>query len=62
LKLPTLILWGGRDSLVPLEAPARFHREISGSQLVMVDDLSHVPHEEDPGRAVAAVKDFLGIE
>jgi pimeloyl-ACP methyl ester carboxylesterase len=62
LKLPTLILWGGRDSLIPLEAAARFHREISGSQLVIFDDLGHVPHEEDPARTVAAVKDFLGIQ
>lgn len=62
LKLPTLILWGGRDDLIPPEAAARFHRDISGSQLVMFDDLGHVPHEEDPGRTVAAVKAFLGIE
>jgi pimeloyl-ACP methyl ester carboxylesterase len=62
LKLPTLILWGGHDSLIPLEAATRFHREISGSKLVMFDDLGHVPHEEDPGRTVAAVKDFFGVQ
>lgn len=62
LKLPTLILWGGHDELIPPEAAARFHRDISGSQLVMFDDLGHVPHEEDPARTVAAVKEFLGIE
>jgi pimeloyl-ACP methyl ester carboxylesterase len=62
LKLPTLILWGGRDQLIPPEAAARFHRDIFGSQLVMFDDLGHVPHEEDPGRTVAAVKSFLGTE
>ena len=62
LKLPTLILWGGRDGLVPPEAATRFHRDISGSKMVIFDDLGHVPHEEDSGRTVAAVKDFLGIE
>jgi pimeloyl-ACP methyl ester carboxylesterase len=62
LKLPTLILWGDRDQLIPLEAAARFHRDVSGSKMVMFDDLGHVPHEEDPGRTVAAVKEFLGIE
>jgi pimeloyl-ACP methyl ester carboxylesterase len=62
LKLPTLILWGGRDQLIPPEAAARFHRDISGSLLVMFDDLGHVPHEEDPARTVAAAKKFLGIE
>ncbi len=62
LKLPTLILWGGRDQLIPPEAAERFHRDISGSRIVTFDDLGHVPHEEDPGRTVAAVKAFLGIE
>jgi pimeloyl-ACP methyl ester carboxylesterase len=62
LKLPTLILWGGRDQLIPPEAAERFHRDISGSRLVMFDDLGHVPHEEDPVRTVAAAKAFLGVE
>lgn len=60
LKLPTLILWGGRDRLVPPENAQRFHRDIAGSTLVMFDDLGHVPQEEDPARTVAAVEDFLG--
>jgi pimeloyl-ACP methyl ester carboxylesterase len=62
LKQPTLILWGGRDGLIPPEAAARFHRDIVGSKLVVFDDLGHVPHEEDSARTVAAVKEFLGIE
>jgi pimeloyl-ACP methyl ester carboxylesterase len=62
LKLPTLILWGGRDQLIPPEAAERFHRDISGSQLVMFGDLGHIPHEEDPARTVAAAKAFLGVE
>jgi pimeloyl-ACP methyl ester carboxylesterase len=62
LKLPTLILWGGRDQLIPPEAAERFHRDIAESRVVMFDDLGHVPHEEDPGRTVAAVKKFLAIE
>src|SRR6202171_855433 len=53
LKLPTLILWGGRDQLLPPAAAERFHRDISGSRLVMFDDLGHVPHEEDPVRTGA---------
>lgn len=59
LKLPTLILWGGRDGLIPVENGERFHADIAGSELVVFDDLGHVPHEEDPARTVAAVKRFL---
>lgn len=60
VKVPTLILWGGRDQLIPPESGRRFQRDIAGSQLVMFDDLGHVPHEEDPLRTVATVKTFLG--
>lgn len=61
LKVPTLILWGGRDRLIPLEYGALFNRDIAGSRLVVFDDLGHVPQEEDPARTVATVKDFLGL-
>lgn len=61
LAVPTLILWGGQDRLVPLEFGQRFARDIAGSKLVVFDDLGHVPHEEDPGRTVAVVKAFLGL-
>ncbi len=62
LKLPTLILWGGRDRLIPPEDAERFHREIAGSTLVIFEDLGHAPEEEDPARTVAAVQRFLGME
>lgn len=60
LRLPTLILWGGQDRLIPPASATRFHREIAGSQLVMFDDLGHVPQEEDPKRTVEPVLGFLG--
>ena len=58
---PTLILWGGRDHLIPPAFAQRFAADIPGSQVVVFDDLGHVPHEEDPVRTVAAVKAFLGL-
>lgn len=60
IKAPTLILWGGKDGLVPLEAGQRFERDIPGAKLVVFEDLGHVPHEEDPARTVAEVRRFLG--
>jgi pimeloyl-ACP methyl ester carboxylesterase len=61
LKQPTLILWGGRDRLIPPEDAERFHRDVAGSKLVIFDDLGHAPEEEDPARSVAAVREFLGL-
>lgn len=59
LALPTLLLWGGRDRLVPPSSAQRFAADIRGARLVMFDTLGHVPHEEDPARTVAVVADFL---
>jgi len=62
LKLPTLIIWGGRDRLIPPDTAERFHHDIAGSTMVIFDDLGHMPQEEDSVRTVAAVKHFLGLD
>lgn len=59
LKVPTLIIWGGRDQLIPPVNAERFQRDIEGSRVVLFDDLGHVPQEEDPARTVAALQTFL---
>jgi pimeloyl-ACP methyl ester carboxylesterase len=62
LTLPTLVLWGGRDRLVPPVNARRFAADIRGARLVVFDGLGHVPQEEDPARSVAAVIDFLELK
>jgi len=59
LKLPTLILWGGLDRLITVDNAEKFHRDITGSQLIVFEKLGHVGHEEDPVATVAAVQAFL---
>ena len=56
---PTLILWGGRDRIIPPALAQRFATDIPGSRVQLFDDLGHVPHEEDPARTVAALQAFL---
>ena len=59
LKLPTLIMWGDQDRLIPPEIGDLFHQDIKGSQLVRFEHLGHVPQEEDPVSTVATFKKFL---
>jgi pimeloyl-ACP methyl ester carboxylesterase len=59
LQVPTLILWGGRDRLIPTAYGEQFRRDIQGSRLVVFPELGHVPHEEDAAATVAAVRSFL---
>jgi pimeloyl-ACP methyl ester carboxylesterase len=61
LKLPTLILWGGQDRLIPPEIGVQFQQQIAGSQRVVFDALGHVPHEEDPAATLVPVKAFVGF-
>ena len=56
----TLILWGGRDRLIPPAHAQQFAHDIPGSTTVVFNELGHVPHEEDPQRTVLAVQRFLG--
>ncbi len=59
VRAPTLILWGGRDQIIPPATARRFATDIPGSQVQLFPDLGHVPQEEDPARTVAAVAAFL---
>lgn len=59
LTQPTLILWGGKDRLIPPDNAAVFQRSIAGSQLVMFPALGHVPHEEAPAATLKPVQEFL---
>lgn len=61
IDLPTLVLWGGRDRLIPPSLGQRFRQQIVGSELVIFDDLGHVPQEEAPERTVAVVEEFLNL-
>ena len=60
LKIPTLIIWGAKDKLIPLDNAKRFATDIQGSKLVVFDALGHVPHEEDAKITVEAFKEFVG--
>jgi pimeloyl-ACP methyl ester carboxylesterase len=61
LRLPTLILWGGRDRFMPPTVAQQFQQQIAGSQLLIFDALGHMPQEEDPAATSLAVKAFLGL-
>ncbi|HSI60636.1 MAG TPA: alpha/beta fold hydrolase [Ideonella sp.] len=61
LHLPTLILWGGRDRLIPPAQAQLFARDIPGSRVQVFPGLGHVPQEEDPEVTAAAVQAFLGF-
>jgi 2-hydroxy-6-oxonona-2,4-dienedioate hydrolase len=60
INRPTLILWGRDDKLIPLSFGERFHQEIAGSQLRLIDNCGHMPQVECANEFSTAVLQFLG--
>ncbi|MBI1289257.1 MAG: alpha/beta fold hydrolase [Flavobacteriales bacterium] len=58
VQCPTLIMWGDQDMLVNVEAAPRFHEDIPNSELLIYENMGHVPMEEIPERSV---RDFISF-
>lgn len=50
ISLPTLILWGEQDSVIPLSHGQAFEDTISGAKLISYSDAGHLPMEETPAQ------------
>ena len=59
IGIPTLIIWGGRDGLIPPQHAGQFAAAIKGSQVVVFENLGHVPQEESATETASAVAKFL---
>ena len=59
VKAPTLVLWGREDGLTPLAMGERFKKEISGSQLFIIEKCGHVPQLEKSAEFNTALMKFL---
>jgi pimeloyl-ACP methyl ester carboxylesterase len=57
--LPVLIVWGARDSIIPVRHGEDAHRAIPGSRLEVFEDVGHLPQLEAPGRFIAVLERFL---
>jgi pimeloyl-ACP methyl ester carboxylesterase len=57
--MPTLIVWGQCDSIVPVSHGERAHAAILGSRLEIFDGVGHIPQLEAPARFVAVLERFL---
>ncbi|MEQ8842370.1 MAG: alpha/beta fold hydrolase [Acidimicrobiales bacterium] len=58
-NLPTLIVWGDHDNIIPVAHAHTAHEAIPGSRLEILDGVGHFPHAEDPERFVEVLCDFM---
>ncbi|MCW2284411.1 pimeloyl-ACP methyl ester carboxylesterase [Rhodoblastus acidophilus] len=59
IKTPTLLLWGERDGVIPIDEADLFLRDLPHATLVRLPNLGHLPFEENPAASLAPLQRFL---
>jgi len=59
IKVPTLVITGDDDRIVPTEQSLQVASQIAGAKLVVIPNCGHVPQEECQPEFLQAVNDFL---
>lgn len=58
-KMPSLIVWGRRDRIIPVGHAQPAHEGMPGSTLELFDDAGHFPHLDEPLRFARTLEAFL---
>jgi pimeloyl-ACP methyl ester carboxylesterase len=59
IKVPTLVVWGRQDAIVPVSCGELYREAIPGAQLVVIERCGHSPQIETPQAFLEAVVPFL---
>jgi 2-hydroxy-6-oxonona-2,4-dienedioate hydrolase len=59
IAIPTLIIWGREDRIVPLECAQMYQAAIAGARLAIIDRCGHFPQFERPEEFNRVLLDFL---
>ncbi len=58
-SMPTLIIWGDRDDIIPVSHAYAAHQAMPGSRLKIIEGVGHFPQIEAPEQFVDALLDFI---
>jgi pimeloyl-ACP methyl ester carboxylesterase len=59
IEMPTMIVWGQSDRVIPMAAALSYHRRIPHSRLEIFERTGHVPQLERPARFNLLLEEFL---
>ena len=59
IPVPTLLLWGDSDNVVPTWVGERLEQDLPDARLVVLRDCGHLPPEEKPDESFEALTAFL---
>jgi len=57
--IPTLLIWGSRDRVIPVSSAGPLQRQFRNSKLIVMEGAGHLPYEETPEEFNRAVLEFL---
>ena len=60
INVPTLILWGEGDRVLPELIGCRLHKAIRSSTMEIISEAGHIPQEEQPDQVICRIRKFLG--
>jgi pimeloyl-ACP methyl ester carboxylesterase len=58
-ELPTMVIWGDQDRIIPVEHGYALHKARPGSRLEVLAGVGHFPHVERPSEVVDLIEDFI---
>jgi pimeloyl-ACP methyl ester carboxylesterase len=58
-KMPSMVVWGCHDRIIPVEHAQPAHELMPGSRLVLFEDAGHFPHLDDPLRFARTLESFF---
>lgn len=59
ITVPTLLIWGRQDPIVPLNVGQRLVDCLPSARLHVLDSCGHCPHEEHPEQTAGLINEFL---
>ncbi|MEL7113517.1 MAG: alpha/beta hydrolase [Pseudomonadota bacterium] len=59
ISVPTLVMWGRDDNLVPVSGAQKFASAIENSNLIVYENVGHLPQEEHAVQSIQDVRDFM---
>ncbi|MGQ0847053.1 MAG: alpha/beta fold hydrolase [Sporichthyaceae bacterium] len=57
--MPTMLVWGDRDAVIPVDHGHRLHDAMPGSRLEIFRGAGHFPHHSDPDGFLDVLRHFL---
>ena len=59
IKVPTVLIWGADDGLLPVAYAEALQKRIKGSTLCVIEGAAHIPHRQQPEKFLACLSSIF---